>query len=74
MKRMAYSSSSSSGTGPAGPDSDSSVNSTSTQGAARSLLDKLRAPKASELTRKRKLHENRSVGKRRRHLPGAALI
>ena len=39
----------------AGPDSDSSVDTSSTQGAALSLLDKLRAPKARELSRKRKL-------------------
>ena len=70
---MAYSSSSFSSAGPAGPDSDLSVNSTSTQGATRSLLDKLRTPKASKLTRKRKLHANCSVGERRRHLPGGSL-
>ena len=48
--------------------SSSSSQQTSTQSAAVSLLDKLRSPKASELSRKRKVQENPSKGKRR-HLP-----
>ena len=68
---MACSSSSSSGVGPARPDSDSSVDTSGTQDASLSLLDKLRAPKASELSRKRKVQVNPSVGKRR-HLPGGS--
>ena len=43
----------------------------STKGAAISLLDRLRAPKASEVGRKRKVQENPSNGKRRQAPRGA---
>lgn len=50
------------------PDSESAdsvtTNTSSPQSAALSLLDKLRPPKTSELSRKRNIQENPSKGKR----------